>query len=293
MIKTWKADKLWPGFIDFYRSMEIKLSAKFLHPLDHYRPFRTTADVNDMSGKTSEPGYSKFIKEVHSSPSFRDIVQDPYGGVSLDQSGWVNLPVFLEATRKYLLESESLIQGFLDPTKLEIKPGEVQYEKYVAGKIIYCDGWSPRDNPFFQFLPFRPVKGELLKIKWDLKDNRIYNRGVFVLPRGNGEAIVGSTYENSDLRPVVTEKGKKYLIKKLTELLVQPFEIIDHYAGLRPSTLDRRPFVGFHPKHETIGMLNGLGTKGVTLAPYFADELISFIEGSGEIDKEADLKRYL
>jgi hypothetical protein len=60
----------------------------------------------------------------------------------------------------------------------------------------------------------------------------------------------------------------------------------------RPATIERRPFVGFHPKHSSVGILNGMGTKGCSLAPYFAKQLADNIITKKAILPEADVSRF-
>ena len=56
--------------------------------------------------------------------------------------------------------------------------------------------------------------------------------------------------------------GKKILENKLNAILDVNFITIDHFAGIRPATKDRRPFIGTHPEFKNIGIFNGLGSKG-------------------------------
>jgi len=71
-----------------------------------------------------------------------------------------------------------------------------------------------------------------------------------------------------------------------------PFTIIDHRAAVRPATLERRPFVGFHPQYNSVGIFNGMGTKGCSLAPFFANQLVQHIIHRTPIHSEADVKRF-
>ncbi|HZF65960.1 MAG TPA: FAD-dependent oxidoreductase, partial [Chitinophagaceae bacterium] len=71
-----------------------------------------------------------------------------------------------------------------------------------------------------------------------------------------------------------------------------PYKIVDHKAALRPSTLERRPFVGFHPQHPSVGILNGMGTKGSSLAPFFAHQLVQNICFGSPITDEANVQRF-
>jgi glycine/D-amino acid oxidase-like deaminating enzyme len=71
-----------------------------------------------------------------------------------------------------------------------------------------------------------------------------------------------------------------------------PFKIVDHKASVRPANIERRPFVGFHPTYKNVGILNGMGTKGCSLAPFFAKQLADHIISGNEILVEADIKRF-
>jgi len=87
------------------------------------------------------------------------------------------------------------------------------------------------------------------------------------------------------------------LFRKQTELLVRswlkvPFKIVDHKASVRPANIERRPFVGFHPTYKNVGILNGMGTKGCSLAPFFAKQLTDHLNSGNEILAEADIKRF-
>jgi glycine/D-amino acid oxidase-like deaminating enzyme len=90
----------------------------------------------------------------------------------------------------------------------------------------------------------------------------------------------------------ITAEGRQFLEEKMKERLKKNYEVLDQQAGVRPATDDRRPFVGVHPEHSNVAIFNGLGTKGVTLAPFFAAELADFLESGKEINPEANISRY-
>ncbi len=89
-----------------------------------------------------------------------------------------------------------------------------------------------------------------------------------------------------------TEKGKAFLITQLQKVLKVSFEIVEHQAGIRPTVNDRRPLIGLHPKYTAVGVFNGLGTKGVMLAPYFANQFFDFLENKIPLHKEVDIARF-
>jgi glycine/D-amino acid oxidase-like deaminating enzyme len=78
----------------------------------------------------------------------------------------------------------------------------------------------------------------------------------------------------------------------LKEWLRVPFRVVEHMAAVRPATLERRPFVGFHPLYPVVGILNGMGTKGCSLAPYFARQLVRRMVSGMNIQADADILRF-
>ena len=147
-------------------------------------------------------------------------------------------------------------------------------------------------NPFFSKLPLDGTKGELLLIiAPNLNLDVIMKSSIFVLPIGNDLYKVGATYNWEDKTNIPTEAAKKELTNNLKELIQCDFEIIEHYAGVRPTVKDRRPLVGTHPIYSNIHVLNGLGTRGVMLAPAMANDLFNFIENKIPLDKNIDIAR--
>ncbi|MFK7904191.1 MAG: NAD(P)/FAD-dependent oxidoreductase, partial [Chitinophagales bacterium] len=172
----------------------------------------------------------------------------------------------------------------------------VSWKGIEAKKIIFCEGHQTRFNPYFDWLPFVPAKGELLIIEakgLDLEaTERIAKNKITLLPLGNDRYWVGSTYEWKKLDEVPTQKYREELSSQLENTINVPYQIIVHQAGIRPSAKDRRPFVGLHPKYPNMGVFNGLGTKGVSLSPYFAHHFAAHLEEGEELEKVVDIRRY-
>ncbi|MCW3126932.1 MAG: dependent oxidoreductase, partial [Bacteroidetes bacterium] len=83
---------------------------------------------------------------------------------------------------------------------------------------------------------------------------------------------------------------KNEIIESLYKTLHVPFEVVYHGAGVRPSTKYRRPFIGFHPDQAHIGIFNGMGTKGMSLAPYWAEHFAEHIVNGSALSEEVDIK---
>jgi glycine/D-amino acid oxidase-like deaminating enzyme len=103
---------------------------------------------------------------------------------------------------------------------------------------------------------------------------------------------LGSSYEWSFENDRPSDTFRRQAEDWLRHFVKQPYNVIEHFAAIRPATLERRPFVGFHPAFPRVGILNGLGTKGCSLAPFFAKQMVEKITDTGSIDPLADITRF-
>jgi glycine oxidase len=292
MVKTWLADVLFPYLQSFYQRAEHLTGTTFLVDRPIYRPFFSVEEQNEWMGKSAEPEIRSFIARVHMSSPFQGMAHDPFGGLEVAMAGNLQIPRFLEAIRTYLKAQGSFQSGTYKDGDLSILPNGVKVAGAEASKLVFCSGLDTGQSNFFSWLPFRPVKGEILTIAAQLPETVILNRGVFVLPMGNRLFRVGSTYDHHDLSWHPTEGGRVAIEENLQKIVKVPYQVVDHVAGIRPATKDRRPILGTHPMHETIAVFNGLGTKGVSLAPYFSEVMADYLTEGKELPDEVNCNRF-
>lgn len=293
MVKTWNCDQLFDYLEPFYKSMEERLGKKFLIQRPIYRPFLSTEELNEWMGKSAEEAFTPYIREIKSGPAYSRDIHDPYGGILLNKCGYLDTVSMIDAYEIYLkgLGIVKRKEQF-DYGELEVTDSQVRYKDVVASHVIFCDGRRITENPYFNWLPLNPVKGELLYIKVSEAFEVIYNRGVFVIPVSDGICKVGATYDHQNLNELATSEAKEELKQRLKQLAKFDFEVIDQKAGIRPATRDRKPFIGFHPQYNRLAIFNGLGTKGVSLAPFYAKQLLYCLERGDQIDAEVNIERF-
>ncbi len=290
MVKTWMGELIFPFIEPFYREMEDITERRFLNPEKIYRPFLSIEEQNEWMGHSSDPVIQNFIDKIYTESRFKE-VKDPFGGVLLNASGWLNIPDLLEGMKGFF--GERLIQGtFLEEELTQDESGWI-YKGSRIKHLVYCNGLGSMKSRFFSFLPFAPVKGEILEVKQDFNPQCILNRGVFRVPLENGNFRVGSTYTWHDLDQGPTLQAKAELLEKLNTLVeVEVSEVIEHKSGVRPATKDRKPFLGKHPIHQSVYIFNGFGAKGVSLIPYFSRMMRDFLLESKPLIQEVDISRY-
>ena len=224
---------------------------------------------------------------------FDENVNDPFGGFTISQSGYVNTGAYLNAVAKYLRARGSYHAELFDYEKLDVKQDGVAYGGFRARKIVFCEGVRNASNPWMNIFPVNSLKGEFLFVQCQWQKDVILNRGVYMVPGAGAEDWrVGATYNWNDHSPAITSWARSELSGKLEAMIRIPYTITGQQWGVRPTTRDRRPIIGAHPVYPSMVIFNGLGTKGVSLAPYFSEVLFRWMEKKGTIEREADVSRF-
>lgn len=292
-VRTWMADTLFPYLHRFYREAEDITRRKFLHEMLLYKPFASVAEQNDWMGKSGDDGYRQFVERISLQPSYGSLLRDGFGGLFLKHAGFINTNIFLDGVAELVKSRGQFRTEDFDEEGLEISSDFVEYKDVKASRIIFCQGERTTSNKWFANAPVRPLKGETLLIKIDWDKDVILNRGVYMVPENvKGEFKVGATYKFNVRTPTITDEGRAELVEKLNGFVNMPFEVVGQDWGIRPTTNDRKPLLGHHKESERLVFFNGLGTKGVTLAPYFSEMLARWLENSAPINKEVALTRY-
>ena len=276
---------------EFYQIIESKLNTKFDFKMPILRKFFSIEEQNNWFIASDKEGLSPFLSTNLIKKKYKGIDSHyDYGEVL--QTGYVDVALLLEKYKAYLIKKELFSDEVFDYTLLESHSNFVQYKDVKAKHIIFAEGFGLHANPYFNHLPLDGTKGELFIIKAAALDlDVIVNTSVFILPLGNDLFKVGATYNWVDKTSTPTEEGKQELIDRIKEILICDFEIIQHLAGVRPTVKDRKPLIGRHPMHSQLYVLNGLGTRGVLLAPAMAKALFEYIEYEIPLDSSIDIKR--
>jgi len=293
LVKTWLADDLFPYASAFYTKLEKRLDARFFHSTSIYRPFRSIEEQNTYLARTADPAILPYVEQSAQAADLNEYVDAAYGGLEVIQSGWIDLPAFLKSSQEYFTENGFYTEARFLADELEIREEHVTWKGRIFGKVVFCQGFMALQNSFFNWLPFTPVKGQILEIATEkaIKPT-IINQGIFILPLSEFKARVGATYSWDPLDWEPTPEATAELEEKLKALLRIPYRIESENAGIRPSVKDRRPLVGVHPEHSNVAIFNGLGTKGVTLAPFFANQLVQHLENGKELNPLVNIQRY-
>lgn len=170
---------------------------------------------------------------------------------------------------------------------------EAAGEIHRTGTVVLAAGaWSPlvEGLPAEVVPPVRPVYGEVLRLR--ARDAGlapravlravVRGRHVYVVPRADGEIVVGATSLERGYETRVTAGGTYELLRDARSILpaLDEAELVEVTAGLRPGTPDNAPIIG---PAGVAGLVLATGhyRNGVLLTPVTADAVTSLVvEGS-------------
>jgi len=289
---TWMIDEVMPYALSVYKRMEEQLNIKLISHKSIIDFFPSAQMLHAFVDRI--PENDTYLHSYPDQNHFNPFFSYDFGCGEIRPACLIHVQQLLLEWRKKLQEWNCLLEESFDAGKIDFEKEKIHYKDLTCEKVIFCDGFSGSDNPWFRLLPFAPNKGEVLTIHCpDLTREHIFKKGLMLVPvREPDQFWVGSNYqwEFEDEKP--SEKFYKHATSVLDGWLKKPYTVVDHTASVRPATLERRPFVGFHPLKPGIGILNGMGTKGTSLAPFFANQLVQNIVYNFPFTPEADVRRF-
>ncbi|MCM2428947.1 glycine oxidase ThiO [Streptomyces sp. RKAG337] len=144
--------------------------------------------------------------------------------------------------------------------------------------------------------PVRPVKGQILRLRippgyapFLSRTVRAVVRGghVYLVPRENGELVVGATSEELGWDTTVTAGGVYELLRDAHELVpgLTELPLVETLAGLRPGSPDNAPLLG---RSALPGLLLATGhhRNGVLLTPVTGDIMAELLT-TGSVPESA------
>ncbi|HLP49755.1 MAG TPA: FAD-dependent oxidoreductase [Chitinophagales bacterium] len=294
-VKTWLIDEIAPLIKETYTQFEKQFNDRFFYPVSILKIIESVKAQNDWSARCAMPEYLPYLKNESVIQLDAEKVKNDHGCFEISNGTRLDAAKFLAHYRNYLKEQDSLLDEDFDFEQLKHEADGVTYKNHSAQKIVFCDGANAINNPYFKFFPFQLAKGECLIVRIpDFYLEHVINGEVLVMPLQEKDLYyVGATHEWYFDDNLPSQKGKNEILGNLSTVLTAPFEIIEHKAAIRPTVKDRRPFLGFHPQYTNIGIFNGMGTKGISLAPYFAKHFTEHILQQKPLMKEVNINRFL
>ena len=153
--------------------------------------------------------------------------------------------------------------------------------RYSAMRLVLCSGaWAGALAGLPRRIAVRPVRGQLLRLGQSPIRHVTYGVGGYLVPRGDS-LLVGATSEEAGFENETSLAGLATLrsiasraIPSLASALV-----VDHWAGLRPMSLDGHPILGADSDSPALVYACGYSRNGILFAPWAAAQLAKLLVG--------------
>jgi glycine oxidase len=290
MVLSWMYEEVKEAFLGFYKDLEDEYSCHLISERNLIQKLHSVEDHNLWLSKTADPLYQSYFGEsLVSVPSKINASHECSHG--LIKSAYLLAIDQLTS----VIQKQVNINTKFDFTLLHRTPDRLIYDQIQIHKaIIFAEGFRISANPFFKWLPVIPLKGEGLIVNVPgLELNTVYKSGYTLIPLGEDLYWCGSNFEINATELSTSNMETGFQIDFLENTLDVPFEVQTSFFGIRLASKDRRPILGHHPQDTRLVVFNGLGTKGLSLAPYCSKQLVDYLLYGMDLPAPLSLERFI
>ena len=283
-----------PAAGQWYARLTAQFGRPFLHPLPMLRLFRSSDQKRFHARRRADADSRDLLGDVFAPDQCPEDVAAPHGGFLQARTGYVDLPLLLTTLRKWLQTTGALYTDAIEYTAIRPDAEGVTVGGRRARRLVFCDGAAVRHNPWFDWLPLNPDKGEILDLRaagW--RPRHIVNGAYWLIPHHDGGLRLGATHDHERFDLRATAMGRDELLAAYQSLRPgAPLpEIVGHQAGIRPGTADHCPLLGRHPEQPALWVCNGFGARGALSIPWYAARLAAHLQRGQPLPVEADIRR--
>ena len=283
LVKSADVEHLLPSAMRCYEHLSQFFKQDFYIEKPMLRLLNNELLLANAHKRLADSAYNGYVKTIINTPAH------PY--LEQQQTGYLQTRLLLSCLKKYFIERGCYRQTAVNNQDIQLQPS-LSWQDMSFKKILFCEGHHATHNPWFSWLPFQPVKGEILTLQHQSPlPDVIYNFGDWLIPLDKQRIRLGASFDRVHLNTEPTLYAKTALLQslKLSSLDLPELSIIDHQANIRPCTLDKQPFVGEHPTLPQLAIFNGFGAKGSLQIPkltqLFADALQNNCPYPSSIDR--------
>lgn len=280
-VKSTDVDTLLPAAKQCYSELADAFQQKFYIEKPMLRLFRSDKELNHCLKRLDNPDYRDYLGSMTPRDQPVNNLATPFGYLEQKQTGYLLTRPLLTCLKDFFIARHCYRQADVDYQDIQLQPS-LRWQDISPKQIIFCEGYHATKNPWFSWLPFQPVKGEILTLEHQsLLPDKILNYGDWLIPLNSHHIRIGATFDRESLNTQPTERGKGDLLNALEPISahLSQASLINHQANIRPCTLDKQPFTGRHPQLPQLAIFNGFGAKGSLLTPwysrYFVDSLLN------------------
>jgi len=292
LVKSAEVDYLLP-----YAQQRYQALGQFFHQ-DFYIPKPL---LRVIAHEKEQLQYQKRLKD----PRYLDVLSEnlqlapkqliaPRGLIQQKQTGYLSTTDLLKQLKEFFQAQGCYQAQQFDYSQLSFNTDSVSWQDTQAKKVIFCEGYQAIHNPWFNYLPFQLAKGEILSLRSEEKlIPEMLNYGRWFIPLTEYQFRIGASFENKQLDTKTSSAVKEELLAALFQVYpsLKSSQLEAHQANIRPTTLDKAPFIGLHPTQAQVAIFNGFGSKGSLQIPFYSAHFAEHLLNNTPLNELVDIKR--
>lgn len=188
------------------------------------------------------------------------------------------------SNRGATLRPDAAVVGFLSE-KGRVTAVQTDQGVFPCGWVIVAAGAWSSDllKTLGVHVPTPPLKGQivLLRSPRPLLTRIVEHGKNYLVPRDDARILVGATEEDAGFDTRTTSSGVRDLLDEAIQLCpsLAAAEVEDAWAGLRPGSIDSRPYLGVAPGYRNLIVATGHKRAGLQLSPATAEVIADLVLG--------------
>jgi len=159
MVKTWRLDEFYPVATEFYRWVENETGSSLYFEKPVQRLFKNADEKILFESRMKEDGFADYVLNA-GVPEKEGLLASEGGFVM--QGAYLDVAKFLQVSKQHFEQQNRYQTGVVNSDSLKIHPNGVSWDGLDYNLVVFCEGWKGRKNPYFDWVPFKPAKGEVL-----------------------------------------------------------------------------------------------------------------------------------
>ncbi len=277
----------------YYQQLTALFQQPFYIEKPMWRVFQTQQEYGCAVKRLNQADYGHYLGQLHSEAD-KQWFHHAYGFIEQQQTGYLLTKLLLTALKAFFIARQCYRQSQFDYASVSFNEF-VCWQDIRAKWLICCEGYHGRHNPWFGQLPFQLAKGEILTLSGNaVLPDVMLNFGYWFIPLGDESYRLGATFEHQHLDDKPSVNARDELLTALAQRLGEfpGLSVIAQHANVRPTTLDKQPFIGFHPHQPKLAIFNGFGAKGSVTLPFYCKRFADVLLNQASLPSVADISRF-
>jgi len=291
VIPAWNAEFIFPAIENYYRQLELLTKDTFYDSMPMIQIHGSENEFHQWKIQSEKKDMQPFLRSFP--PGRIHGIEASFGYCEVNFCGRLDVLKFCESMENLMMQRHHFHHSLVDYNQIIFESNFVKYGNLKAKGMVFCEGTSIENNPFFSNIPVNKSWGDILEISVSQHPDPgiIFKQKHWCISKTNGNFLCGSNFLLEEGNKEDVELKSEEILNSVTKWFPVK-SLISSVRGARPVMPDRRPVMGRHPHFPALMVYNGLGTRGCSLSTWLSPLLADHITLNSELPEEVRVERF-